>query len=81
MKKKELTLDNILATRRYFADLCTQCINEAVSGEVKVNDLESYAEWKERDRLKTLHGGFDHTIAFRQYATYLQTGEEWAILN
>lgn len=82
MKKQEaLTLDSVLTTRRYFADLCTKCIKEAASGEVIVNDLASYIEWKESDRLKTLRGDFDHTVAFRQYATYVQTGEMRAILN
>lgn len=76
-----LTLDSILATRRYFADICMQCIKAAAGGEFRVNDLESYIEWKESDRLKTLRGDFDHTLAFRQYATYLQTGEMRAILN
>ncbi len=75
-----LTSETILATRQWFADNDQACIDEAVSGQVRVNDLPSFIEWKKQSIADGLVGKWDHTFAFLQRAYFIQTGESVALL-
>ncbi len=75
-----LTTETIQATRQWFADNDQACIDEVVSGQVRVNDLPSLIEWKEQSIADGLAGKWDHTFAFLQRAYYIQTGESVALL-
>ncbi len=56
-------------------------IDEAISGEVRVNDLNTYIEWRKSNIVASLIGLSDHTVAFLQMAVYIQTGESVPLLN
>lgn len=70
-----MTEEIIIKTREHFVAVERACIEEAVSGNVRVNDLESYVKWCERNISEHYSGENDHTFTFRQYAHYLETGE------
>ena len=72
--------DTINATRQWFADSAQACVNEAISGQVKVNDLDKYVQDQKRRMAEYLNGTWDHTLAFQQKATFIQTGECHPIL-
>lgn len=76
----ELTEESILKTREWFANNARACIEEVKSGEVKVNDCESYFEWRNKQVKEYMEGKDDHTVAFLQRAYYIQTGECVALL-
>lgn len=76
----EITSETILATRNHFVGIYKGCIAEAVSGEVRVNDLDKYIQSHEQHISKILAGESDHTLAFLQCALWLQTGECVAML-
>lgn len=76
----QITQETIKATRQWYIDNRQACIDEAVSGEVKVNDLPSYINEMEQDKRDVGCGKWDHTLSFRQMATYIQTGECHPIL-
>lgn len=69
-----ITEETILKTRQWYADNAQACIDEAVSGKVRVNGLSEYIEWRRQGAADTLAGKLDHTFAFIQIAYYLQTG-------
>lgn len=75
-----LAPETIQATRQWFADNAQACIDEAVSGAVKVNDLHGYIKSQERLIEEDLAGVWDHTFTFLQRAYYIQTGESVALL-
>ena len=77
---EELQTEFILTTREIFAEIARQCIEEANSGQIKVNNLTSHNEWREEQIAACLKGEYDHTISHLQYAYYLQTGKEIALL-
>lgn len=74
-KPVTLTQETILKTRQYYADNAEACIAEAVSGEVRVNDLPSYIIRCEQRGADSLAGKNDHTFTFIQMAWYIQSGE------
>lgn len=76
----ELTADTIQATRQHFADIGQDCIDDVVSGLVKVNNLDSYVAWKKQSMEDALSGKNDHTLTFLQRAYWIQTGEMLALL-
>ena len=76
-----LTESTIQATREWFAANALACIAEAVSGEVFVNDLPAYIEWRMESHAESLAGKWDHTFTFLQRAHYLQTGECVSLLS
>ena len=76
----ELTASTIREARQWYADNAVACIDEAESGAVKVNDLESYRAWRLECAADSLAGKSDHTLAFIQRALSIQTGECVAIL-
>ena len=70
-----------LATRQHFANVIAECIADARSGKLKVNDIERYIrEWGD-DLSRTINGEYDHTFTHRQHAHYLLTGECFALLT
>lgn len=75
-----LTNESIQAARQWFHDNALACIAEVESGEVNVNDLEKFREWKTESAADVLAGKCDHTLAFLQRAHYIQTGECVALL-
>lgn len=70
-----LTTETISATRQWFIDNAQGCINEAVTGEVRVNDLPRYIKWNEVRIEDIKAGNSDHTFTFIQMAWYIQSGE------
>jgi len=76
----KLTQETIQATRHWFANNEIACIAEVKDGAVTVNDPESYFVWCEQRAADSLAGKFDHTLSFRQAATFIQTGICHAIL-
>jgi hypothetical protein len=68
-------------TRQHFVDGYRECIAQALSGELKVNDLGSFLSWQEANIASMLAGESDHTFAFRQRAHYLATGESVPLLG
>lgn len=70
-----LTEETIRNTRQWFADNAQACIDEAVSGNVKVNNLQKYIEWQKQRAADSLAGKSDHTFTFIQMAYYIQSGE------
>ena len=76
----QLTNESILAARQWYADNAQACIDEVKSGEVKVNDQEVYFEWCRERATQALAGEMDNTLAFRQRAYYIQTGDCPALL-
>ena len=80
-KELGITGCTILATRNWYAENAQLCIDEAVSGEVRVNDLDTYIEWRKSNIVASLIGLLDHTVAFLQMAVYIQTGESVPLLK
>lgn len=76
----QLTHASIETTREHFINIAFACITEVIDGRVKVNDPESYIADCEVCAIQHSVGRWDHTFAFRQYATYVQTGEMHALL-
>lgn len=67
-------------TRQWFADNAQACIDEAVSGQLRVNDLAKYVKDQTQRIQDSLSGKWDHTLAFQQRVVYVQTGVCHAIL-
>jgi hypothetical protein len=67
--------ESVRETRLWFFDNARDCIEEALSGHTRVNDLESYVAWREDSMVSTLDGEGDHTFAFQQRRHFIQTGE------
>lgn len=70
----------IITTRQWFADNAQACINEAVSGQLRVNDLTKYITEQTQSIQDSLAGKWDHTLAFQQRVLFIQTGVCHAIL-
>ena len=70
----------IITTRQWFADNAQACIDEAISGQLKVNNLTSYIVYQTQRIQDSLAGKWDHTLAFQQRVVYVQTGVCHAIL-
>lgn len=70
----------VIAARQWFADNAQACIDEAISGQVRVNNLTSYVVDQTQRIQDCLAGKWDHTLAFQQRVVYVQTGVCYAIL-
>lgn len=70
----------IITARQWFADNAQACIDEAVSGQLRVNDLTKYVKDQTQRIKDSLDGKWDHTLAFQQRVVYVQTGVCHAIL-
>jgi len=82
VNRKPVTLTNetIAATRAWYIDNAQKCIEQAESGEVRVNNLKKYVQWQ-NERIKDMTAGLnDQTLGFIQQAYYIQTGESVALL-
>lgn len=77
----EITKENILSTRLYFVAIHRECIQDAITGKTRVNDLEKYIKWEESLISRMQSGQSDHTLTFIQAALWIQTGECIAILS
>lgn len=75
-----LTQTSILAARQWFHNNALACIHEVLDGKVKVNDQAAYFEERTATAAACLRGDYDHTLAFKQQAYYIQTGECIGIL-
>lgn len=75
-----LTAAAIEETRAHFVNNAYACIVEVLDGRVRVNNPEAYFASCELRALQHSLGKWDHTLAFRQHATYVQTGEMRALL-
>ena len=71
---KDISQETILATRKYGAAQCQACIDEAVSGKVRVNDIEAYREHQQGQINKYESGAYDGALHFLQKAIYIQYG-------
>lgn len=71
----EITQDTIIATRAAFVAIYHACIDEAISGVVRVNDLGEYIAWRLDSIAAMERGESDHTFTFAQRAHSIQTGE------
>lgn len=70
----------VITTRQWFADNAQACIDEAISGQLRVNDLTKYVQDQTQRIHDSLNGKWDHTVAFQQRVVYVQTGVCHAIL-
>ncbi|PIH59146.1 hypothetical protein [Paenibacillus sp. LK1] len=77
----ELTEETIKITRKLFANIALECIEEVKNGKVIVNDPESYFAWRKEEVKDAMGGKIDYTLTFLQRAYYIQTGETIALLN
>lgn len=66
---------SILAARLWFHDNALACIQDILEGKVKVNDQAALIERYTLSAAAYLTGSIDHTLAFRQHAYFIQTGE------
>ena len=69
-----ITNDTIRATCEWYANNQQACINEAQSGEVKVNDLQSYIAECELLKQQYQSGDFTTGLWFWQRAYFIQSG-------
>jgi hypothetical protein len=76
-----LTAETIQKTREWFADNSRACIEEARSGETRVNNLESYIAWREAAIADSLAGKGDRSVAFIQRAYFIQSGQSIPLLG
>lgn len=74
----EATIDK---TCQWYADNAQGCIDEVLSGTVKVNDINYYIEDKIKLKAAYLDKNFEIGLWFYQTALYIQTSESVAILN
>ena len=76
-----ITKEQAISTaRQWFADNAQAGIDEAISGQVRVNNLASYVADQTQRIQDCLAGKWDHTLAFQQRVVYVQTGVCHAIL-
>lgn len=71
---EKITEETINLTREWFADNARKCAEQAISGEIKVNDLDSYLISCKRRETEALTGDINN-FAFWQRAYFIQTGE------
>ncbi len=80
-KRVQLTEDTINKTCQWCADNAQGCIDEVLSGEVKVNNQADYIETKKALIKCYLSRDFEIGLWFYQKALYIQTGESVPMFN
>lgn len=75
-----LSVETIQLTCEWYAKNAQDCINEVLSGEVFVNDIDQYCNDKKADIKKYLTGDFDIWLGFYQQAYFIQTNKSVSIL-
>ena len=78
---KDITPETIIKTREYGIKQCQACIDEAVSGKVWVNNIESYIEHQQANINKYESGYYDDKLHFLSKAIYIQFGESVPIMS
>lgn len=71
----------VLKARLWYAQNALDCIDEAATGKVKVEDIENVVKYNLERYHSALNGSFDNTLAFKQKVHYIETGESVAILG
>ena len=71
----------VLKARLWYAQNALDCIDEAVTGKVKVEDIKKVVKYNIERCHSVLAGSFDHTLAFKQKVHYIENGESVAILG
>ena len=78
---RDITAETVIKTREYGIRQCQACIDEAVSGKVRVNDLDKYIDHQNSDIAKYESGYYDDTLHFLSKAIYIQFGESVPIMS
>lgn len=78
---RDITPETIIKTREYGIKQCLACIDEAVSGKVRVNDIDSYVEGLKEKISKYENGYYDDKLHFLSKAIYIQFGESVPIMS
>lgn len=77
---EKLTKENILKTEQWFINNAQGCIDEVLSGEVRVNNIDSYVS-REKERIEIYRNKtYKISLTFLQKAYYIQTGKSIALL-
>jgi len=77
----KLTIETIKKTDMHFADIYQGCIDEVLSGEVKVNDKEKYILSNSTLKNEYLKGEVNrYNLTYLQRAYWIQIGENIALL-
>lgn len=69
------TETTIQMTRQWFYENKKECLKEALSGEVRVNDIEDYKTQCETYMADVMSGKYDRCFSFLQKCEYIQTGK------
>jgi glucose dehydrogenase len=75
-----LTKKTLKKTDNHFADIYQGCIDEVISGEVKVNDLKEYIKKNKINKIQILKGIGRNNFTYLQRAYWIQTGDMPALL-
>lgn len=78
---RDITPETIIKTREYGIKQCQACMEEAVSGKVWVNDIESYKKMQQTHMDKYESGYYDDKLHFLSKAIYIQFGESVPIMS
>lgn len=76
-----ITKDTIKKTNNWFARNCIGCIREAQSGEVFVNDVKGYTEWRLEQLREYRSNDFEKGLWYWQKAYYIQSGTSVPLLS
>ena len=77
---EELTELTLKKTDKHFADIYQGCIDEVLSGKVKVNDKEKYFKSCKEMKEKHIKGLSRDNLTYLQRAYWIQTGNCIALL-
>lgn len=80
-KRVLLNINDIELASLSFAHNAQCCVDEAISGEVFVNDLDKYVNEKQQDIENYKTGNFNPWLGFWQHAIYLKTGQSIPVMN
>lgn len=76
-----LTRETIDKTWQWYIDNARDCINEVLSGEVKVNNVKRYIDWN-LDQIEMFQNRKCNIwLGFIQRAVYIQTGESIPLMG
>ena len=75
-----ITEETKIKADKYFADIWQGCIDGAISGEFRVNDIEKYIKSNRVSIEISLSGDGRNSFTYWQRAYWIQTGECVALL-
>lgn len=61
--------------RNWFYQNKKECLKQALSGEIRVNDIDDYRDQCETYMKDVMSGKYDKCFAFLQMCEYIQTGQ------